>query len=180
MQDKYKYKFIQLETDCLQFLIQGASTRCSANTNTNSHNQKPYVYKSKYKVRPQDAGQIQIQIHTIRNLMFTNTNVRCVRKKQGDAPLIIAIIFILLTPAAFYGGAWYFGKVWNLKLRKEERNWKPWKTSWKGRSGANSDNFSHHRSAGRHQWGRTCNQTMGVGGLFGEELSTFFGGGKDN
>ena len=43
--------------------------------------------------------------------MFTNTNVRCVRKKQGDAPLIIAIIFILLTPAAFYGGAWYFGKV---------------------------------------------------------------------
>ena len=62
-------------------------------------------------VRAQDAGQIQIQIQSIRNRMFRNPNTRCVRKKQGDAPLIIAIIFILLTPAAFYGGAWYFGKV---------------------------------------------------------------------
>ena len=42
--------------------------------------------------------------------MSTNPNTRCVRKMHGDAPLIIAIIFILLTPVAFYGGAWYFGK----------------------------------------------------------------------
>ena len=118
--------------------------------------------------------------------MFTNPNTRCVRKMQGDAPLIIAIIFILLTPAAFYGGAWYFGKVWNLKLRKEERNWKLWKTSWKGCGGANSDNFSHHRSAGRHQRGRTCHQTMGVRGFFWGRIINFWGWiiiiiwGKDN
>ena len=34
----------------------------------------------------------------------------CVRKMHGNAPLILAIILILLTPAAFYGAAWYFGK----------------------------------------------------------------------
>jgi len=34
----------------------------------------------------------------------------CVRKMHGNAPLLLAIIFILLTPVAFYGGAWYFGK----------------------------------------------------------------------
>ena len=50
------------------------------------------------------------------------------RKKQGDAPLIIAIIFILLTPAAFYGGAWYFGKVWNLKFKKGRTKLKTMKT----------------------------------------------------
>ena len=135
------------------------STRCRAHTN--SFNQKSNVCTTKYKVRAQDAGW---------------------RPSHNRHHLHPSHPGCLLR--------WRLVLRQGLKLKTKKRRTKLKKTwtpsSLKGCRGANSDNFSHHRSAGRHQRGRTCHQTMGVRGFFWGRIINFWGWiiiiiwGKDN
>ena len=87
----------------------GACTSCRADYLALNHFYKEKIFQAQF---PQLDG-ICFDILDMMNSTqrrWGREHYGCVRKMHGNAPLILAIIFILLTPVAFYGGAWYFGK----------------------------------------------------------------------